>query len=260
MIRLVIIFIVLVGSVFLGLEFSQSPGYVLIAFNHWTIETTLWFAIFALLVLIFALHGLWLVVTKLENLGSSWKRYSAQRQQQKILLLKNKQAYERLKQNLYLSSMHELIKNNQGPALERLVRKLPRAFRNNPILLSEYLSFLITNNQHQKAEAILRKQLKHNPDPLFIDLYGLCHNNGKQLVFVEGLLKKIGPSATIYLCLGRLSMQQKLWGKAKYYLESSIELEPNPAAYNELGMLYDALNEPENASKNYKQGLALLTH
>lgn len=258
MIRLIIVFIVLFISVLLGLQFSENPGYVLIAFHHWTIETTVWFALLALLLLLFGLHCLWLLCNKLGNIAAFWKAHQQRQHERKILDSSNREAYTLLQQNLYLSSMQELIKNNQAQALDKLMVNLPRKFRNNSILQSEYLHYLIKNNQAEKAEALLRKQLKHSSDNAYIDLYGLCQHNEKQLRFAEGLLKKTGPSATIFLCLGRLSLQQKLWGKAKHYLEKSIELEPSPAAYQALGILYDALNEPEAASRNYKQGLALL--
>ncbi len=35
-----------------------------------------------------------------------------------------------------------------------------------------------------------------------------------------------------------------LWGKAKHYLEQSIELNPTPVAFIELGKLHEKLNDP----------------
>lgn len=258
MMRLILLFSVLLISVLAGLQFSHNPGYVLIAFNHWTIETTLWFALLALLLLFFLLYTLCLLFGKIESLSLSWKRYHEERQKQKIQDAENQATSACLQQNLWLSSIQELIKNNQPEALDKLMRDLPRKFRDNPVLLSEYLRFLVRDKQHAKAEALLRKQLKYRPEKTFVDLYGLCHHNDKQLVFAENILKKQGPSASLYLCLGRLALEQKLWGKARDYLEKSIELEPAPAAYQALGMLHDALHEPEAASKSYRQGLALL--
>jgi HemY protein len=259
MMRLLIVFIVLLCSILIGLQFSHNPGYVLIAFNHWTIETTLWFALLTFLVFIACLHGLWLICSKLGNISTSWKQYQNRRREAKSLRLHNKEVYSSVQQGIYLSSIVELVNHNRGQALDKLMNNLPRSFRNNPILLTEYLHFLLKTNQHAKAESLLRKQLKISAKTEYINLYGLCYHNVKQLAFAELLLKKNGPSAPLYLCLGRLYVHHKLWGKAKYYLEKSIELVPSPAAYKELGMLYDSLNEPQTASESYKQGLALLS-
>lgn len=56
MMRTLIAFIVLLGAVFLGVQLSNNPGYVLITINHWIVETTLWVAIFGLLIIFTVVH------------------------------------------------------------------------------------------------------------------------------------------------------------------------------------------------------------
>ena len=56
MIRVLLAFIILLGSVLLGIQLNKDPGYVLIAINHWTVESTLWVAGFGLLLLFIVLH------------------------------------------------------------------------------------------------------------------------------------------------------------------------------------------------------------
>lgn len=51
MMLLIIAFIILLASVYLGLQLQYDPGYVLIAINKWTIETNFWVGIFALFLL-----------------------------------------------------------------------------------------------------------------------------------------------------------------------------------------------------------------
>lgn len=53
MIRILIIFIVLLASVWLGIQLNRDPGYILIAINQWTIETTLWVAIIGVILAFF---------------------------------------------------------------------------------------------------------------------------------------------------------------------------------------------------------------
>jgi HemY protein len=49
--RLIFYFLILLGSIWLGLKIHKDPGYVLITYQHWSLETTLWFALLALIVL-----------------------------------------------------------------------------------------------------------------------------------------------------------------------------------------------------------------
>lgn len=56
MIRILFAFILLLGSVYLGIQLNNDPGYVLIAINHWTVETTLWVAVFGLFFLFLVSH------------------------------------------------------------------------------------------------------------------------------------------------------------------------------------------------------------
>ncbi len=54
--RLIFYTLFLVVAVCLGLYLEQDTGYVLIAYKHWTVETSLWFAVLCVLVVIFVLY------------------------------------------------------------------------------------------------------------------------------------------------------------------------------------------------------------
>jgi HemY protein len=83
MIRIILIFIVLVGSVYLGIQLSEDPGYVLIAINHWTIETTAWVALVGLLLLFIVLHGLLVLSHRLGQLPEAFRQWRIKRRTQK---------------------------------------------------------------------------------------------------------------------------------------------------------------------------------
>lgn len=51
--RVIIFFVVLLAAVWLGITIHNNPGYVLLAFKNWTIETSFWFALIALIILFF---------------------------------------------------------------------------------------------------------------------------------------------------------------------------------------------------------------
>ena len=84
MIRFAIYFLFLLGSVWLGIKIAESPGYVLISYQHWALETTLWFATIATIVSFFALYFAARFLITIFSLGSSISRWSANRKNKKI--------------------------------------------------------------------------------------------------------------------------------------------------------------------------------
>ncbi|MNN98062.1 hypothetical protein D3C81_2173590 [compost metagenome] len=60
------------------------------------------------------------------------------------------------------------------------------------------------------------------------------------------------------MTLGRLSLQNRLWGKARDYLESSLRFERNPETCAELARLLASLGETERSNQLFQEGLGLL--
>lgn len=388
MIRVIMAFIVLLIAVWLGIQVSHDPGYVLIAINHWTIESTLWVAVFALIILFVALHIFLQLLHKLTSAPNRFRKWralrlahkaqettrqglieysegywkkakqhliqalpntdtpllnylTAARAAQKMgdsqlrdhylreaqqsmpeakiaveltqaqLQLANNQSeqalatlrhlqdlapkhpyvlkllanlyeqvrdwthliallpdlkknhvmsdheFEELQQHAYLSALRDLAKQQQPDALHILFHNLPKSLSNNAEIIAEYVRFLLSQQREADAENILRKSLRKEFNDKLINIYGLIHYSEDQLVFAESLLKKNPHSSALYLCLGRLSIANQLWGKAKHYLEQAKVLTPTPETYFALGTLHDRMNEPTLANHCYKEGLEL---
>lgn len=79
MIKTLWIFLILLVSVWLGAHLQHDPGYVLIAINHWTVETTLWVGAALLIIAFVALHLLLLLFSWLGGRPRSWRRWKAKR-------------------------------------------------------------------------------------------------------------------------------------------------------------------------------------
>jgi HemY protein len=60
--------------------------------------------------------------------------------------------------------------------------------------------------------------------------------------------------------LGKISLRNELWGKARSYLEASIDLEPTAEAYRLLGALLERLDDPEGAALCYRKGIEVADH
>ena len=79
MIKTIWIFLILLVSVWLGAHLQHDPGYVLIAINHWTVETTLWVGGALLIIAFVGLHLLLLLLSWLGGRPRSWRRWKAKR-------------------------------------------------------------------------------------------------------------------------------------------------------------------------------------
>jgi len=109
MIRAVFIFILLLASVWLGVHLKQDPGYLLIAINHWTIETTLWVAIVAVFITFCFLHMLLLLLHWVTHLPTSWSKWLAKRRSQKAQE-KTRQGLIEFSEGHWLQAKNHLIK------------------------------------------------------------------------------------------------------------------------------------------------------
>lgn len=166
-------------------------------------------------------------------------------------------AFDTLRQQTILQAMSDLTRTSNEQALTQMVNHLPKNLKLDPELMACYCSFLIKNNHRQQAESILRRCLRKEYNDKLITLYGQFYTDEKQLAFAESLLKKRANSAALHLSLGKLSLSNNLWGKAKTYFEESILLGASPDAYAELGKLFEHLGEHNQACVAYRQGLEL---
>ena len=90
MIRVLFAFVILLGSVLLGIQLSDDPGYVLITINHWIIETTLWVAVFGLLLLFIVTHIFLQLCHKVSKTPSTLHQWNARRLSQKAQAITRK--------------------------------------------------------------------------------------------------------------------------------------------------------------------------
>jgi HemY protein len=103
--------------------------------------------------------------------------------------------------------------------------------------------------------------LKRDWNSKLVQSYGEVRgaDPAKQLKQVETWLKTYPDDAALLKAAARLCMAGELWGKARSYLESSLALAPEPAAYALYGRLLTDLGESEQALLAFRSGLGLVT-
>lgn len=138
---------------------------------------------------------------------------------------------------------------------------VPASERKTPQLVSLHVEALERVGRGQDAERELRAALKQSWDRRLIDVYGKLDSGDlrAQLRRAESWLQQHPEDGALLLAAARLCMGNKLWGKARSYLESSLALEPQPAAYALYGRLLGELGESEEAAIAFRSGLGLVS-
>jgi HemY protein len=162
--------------------------------------------------------------------------------------------------NLSLATRGETTGTQGRVALDQAWQALNSAQRQEPALVLAYAEQLRQLGESVEAEAVLRGALKRQYDSHLARLYGLVAGSdpARQLQAAEGWLKEHPKDPGLLLTLGRLCLQNRLWGKARDYFEASLRLQRNPEACAELARLLAQLGETERSNQLFQEGLGLL--
>ncbi|WP_101758473.1 heme biosynthesis HemY N-terminal domain-containing protein [Oceanicoccus sp. KOV_DT_Chl] len=154
------------------------------------------------------------------------------------------------------------LRNDVTAELHKLWKMLPKTAVKNSDVVAAYAERIIAAGEMVEAEKLIRKQLKKDWNIKLVDLYGRVEGEdaGKQLLHAESWLQERNNDASLLLCLGRLSLRNSLWGKAREYFEISLKLEESGDTCAELGRLLACLGEHEKSNEYFQQGLMLATH
>lgn len=163
-------------------------------------------------------------------------------------------------ENLHLAARREQDDQTAQQSLERAWQQLTSAQRQEPQLVLAYAEQLRQLGAENEAEQALRTALKREYESHLARLYGLVRGSdpARQLQTAEGWLKQHPDDPSLLLTLGRLSLQNRLWGKARDYFESSLRLQRNPEACAELARLLAGLGDTERSNQLFQEGLGLL--
>jgi len=154
----------------------------------------------------------------------------------------------------------QLASAEDGDAVLRVWKEIPRQYKQNIELMECYYSSLIRTNMHEKAEKDIAAELKRGWRAPLVRLYGMVEGQDatRQLKKAESWLNEHGEDPDLLLTAARLCLRIELWGKARSYLETVIAIRPTPDAYQEYGRLLTQLGEGEAAADAYRAGLGLV--
>ncbi len=135
---------------------------------------------------------------------------------------------------------------------------LPSNSRKNDDNLLCYAEMLIKFEQMDEAEKLVRPLVKKKSSSEVIELYGKIKSStaSKQFGFLENWLNNHSKAPnSVYLALGKIAFNLALWGKARFYLERALRVEPSAESYFMMAKTLKQLDDDEHAAECYKQGL-----
>jgi len=191
---------------------------------------------------------------------SSWKELEA--------LLKDLRAYrvietnklQELEKEVYKHVLRELASSNKQEEMKEHWEKLGRYLHIDEDMCCFYSELLLELGAHEKAAELIKTVLKREWNSKAIGIYGkiIEPDGAAQLNFAEAFLKNHPANPVLLFTLGKISLANQLWGKARDYLQESALLVPDSDKLYELGNLYETrLDDMNKALQCYREGLLL---
>ncbi len=144
--------------------------------------------------------------------------------------------------------------------LETAWQGLSGKLKNDPALVAAYASELLRLNAHEQAESLLRHSLQNGLYDELVELYGRAQakDTARQLQLAESWLKHAPDNPILLRALGRLSLRNQLWGKARDYFESSLSVDRQAHTCAELARLLSHLGDTQRSNQLFAESFQLL--
>jgi HemY protein len=152
------------------------------------------------------------------------------------------------------------------PALRLAWQDLPKSLRQHDSLLLILLEMLLAHNHDTEACTLLGQFLKQQWSDALIHRLGCLRGGSAQqlLLLLEAQLKQRPNHGLLMLTLGRLSLRERLWNKARDYFEHALNATREPQLRAEiaaeLARLLQHLGERDASLQHYEQAMGMLQH
>lgn len=141
---------------------------------------------------------------------------------------------------------------------------VPKALRSQPRLIGVYIQLLLLTGQETEAGSVLTSFLKKGWSDDIVALLGHFHGGKpqQQLTLLENCLKQHPDNAVLLLTLGRVSVRNQLWRKAREYFDKALQHTNDTALQaqinTDLARLLEQLGEREKSLQCYQRAVQLL--
>ena len=144
-------------------------------------------------------------------------------------------------------------------ALQQCWDALPKSMQENVELLGAFIELALELGLTTIGERRLYASINRHWDDRLVYLFGMVEGEDpkRQLNEAEKWLSGREENALLLLTLGRLCIRNRLWGKARSYLDASLGLDLRSDSYRTLTELLDEIGETEEAAVQARNALSL---
>ena len=154
-----------------------------------------------------------------------------------------------------IKGVFEKTADEHPEGLKKTWQRLTSAQKHRIDNIGIYARVLLRAGRHDEAEHLLRGAIRRQWSDALVYLYGQCESSkpAEQFEIAESWVgEETEENPTLLLTLGRLSIRNKLWGKARSYLEVCVTSAPHEEAFLIYGQLLEQLGEKEHAMEVYR--------
>ncbi len=197
-----------------------------------------------------------LLATSYESL-KAWESLRQLLQEDGIRAVLSDELFLRLMTRTLVECLQEAQRLARLDRLKTVWDAAPRDLCRVPAVRNEYVRGLGRLNAHAEALALVGEVLGEDWDAELATLYGELHAADPltQLAAIEGWLNRYGERPELLITAGRVCLCNKLWGKARSYLDAVLRVAPSPAVYLELARLCELTQNAGEAQGFYRRGL-----
>lgn len=169
----------------------------------------------------------------------------------------SEERFRELLEPALLECLREAQRQARLDRLKAIWESAPKDFHRIRAIRNEYVQGLAALNAHPEALALAGEALKDGWDAQLATLYGELHVTDplSQLAAIENWLNQYGEKPELLITAGRVCLRNRLWGKARSYLDAVLNVAPSASAYLELARLCEQTQNAGDAQRFYRQGL-----
>jgi len=167
-------------------------------------------------------------------------------------------AAEQLRQQAWLEKLRQ---QNDLEGLYANLKKIPADLKLQSKVAVSAARMLIRHGDGSLAQRLLADSLNEQWDSELVALYGDCISGDvvAQIDQAEKWLNLHKQDTGLLLALGKLCLQQQLWGKAQSYLDASVSVAPSSEAYHTLAQLAERMGNTGEAFRYRQKAMGLKT-
>jgi len=166
---------------------------------------------------------------------------------------------QELEQRMYRKLLDSAASSSDSDLLRDTWKSFPQSIRQGHPMVMLYANYLKERDADDEVAQLLKRAIDQQWNDGLVELYGRvgAADAAVQLTQAEKWLQDQPKNPTLLMALGRLCLRNRLWGKARSYLEASIGVKPSAPAYRELGVLLERMGETQLAIASFRAALEL---